>query len=133
MPYDTKYNGSYNEIDNLISLLAKLPGFGNRSARRAVLHMINKRETVMEPISRMLTEVNKKVHQCKNCGNIATTEVCVICSDEMRDSTKLCVVSDVADLWAMERTNSFRGKFFVLGGLLSALDGISPDVLKIPF
>ena len=133
MPYDTKYNGSYNEIDNLISLLAKLPGFGNRSARRAVLHMINKRETVMEPISRMLTEVNKKVHQCKNCGNIATTEVCVICSDEMRDSTKLCVVSDVADLWAMERTNSFRGKFFVLGGLLSALDGINPDVLKIPF
>lgn len=133
MPYDTKYNGSYNEIDNLISLLAKLPGFGKRSARRAVLHMINKRETVMEPISRVLTEVNKKVHQCKNCGNIATTEVCVICSDEMRDSTKLCVVSDVADLWAMERTNSFRGKFFVLGGLLSALDGINPDVLKIPF
>ena len=133
MLYDTKHNGSYNEIDNLISLLAKLPGFGKRSARRAVLHMINKRETVMEPISRVLTEVNKKVHQCKNCGNIATTEVCVICSDEMRDSTKLCVVSDVADLWAMERTNSFRGKFFVLGGLLSALDGISPDVLKIPF
>lgn len=133
MPYDFKSNNSYGEIDSLILLLAKLPGFGKRSARRAVLHMINKRETVMEPISRMLTEVNNKVHQCTNCGNIATTERCMICLDETRDRTKLCIVSDVADLWAMERANTYKGRFYVLGGLLSALDGIDPEALKIPF
>ena len=132
MPYDTKNNGSQNEIDKLISLLAKLPGFGKRSARRAVLHMINKRETLMKPISNMLIEVSNKVNQCNLCGNITTINNCLICLDDKRDRTKLCVVSDVSDLWAMERANIFKGRFFVLGGLLSALDGIGPETLKIP-
>ena len=133
MPENQKNNGPYNEIDKLISLLAKLPGFGKRSARRAVLHMIDKRETLMEPISNMLIEVNKKVNQCNLCGNITTMNNCLICLDEKRDKTKLCVVSNVSDLWAVERANIFNGRFYVLGGLLSALDGIGPEALKIPF
>ena len=133
MPENQKNNGPYNEIDKLISLLAKLPGFGKRSARRAVLHMIDKRETLMEPISNMLIEVNKKVNQCNLCGNITTMNNCLICLDEKRDKTKLCVVSNVSDLWAVERANIFNGRFYVLGGLLSALDGIGPETLKIPF
>ena len=133
MPVNKKNNGSYNEIDKLISLLAKLPGFGKRSARRAVLHMIDKRETLMEPISNMLFEVSKKVNQCDLCGNITTINNCLICLDEKRDKTKLCVVSNVSDLWAVERANIFNGRFYVLGGLLSALDGIGPETLKIPF
>ena len=133
MPENQKNNGPYNEIDKLISLLAKLPGFGKRSARRAVLHMIDKRETLMEPISNMLFEVSKKVNQCDLCGNITTINNCLICLDEKRDKTKLCVVSNVSDLWAVERANIFNGRFYVLGGLLSALDGIGPETLKIPF
>ncbi|PQM59090.1 MAG: recombination protein RecR [Rhodobacteraceae bacterium] len=128
-----KKNDSQNEIDILISLLAKLPGLGRRSARRAVLHMISRREVLMAPISNMLMEVYNTVHQCDICGNITTTSNCLICLDEKRDKTKLCVVSDVSDLWAMERANIFKGRFYVLGGLLSALDGIGPETLKIPF
>jgi len=128
-----KKNDSQNEIDILISLLAKLPGLGRRSARRAVLHMISRREVLMAPISNMLMEVYNTVHQCDICGNITTTSNCLICLDENRDKTKLCVVSDVSDLWAMERANIFKGRFYVLGGLLSALDGIGPETLKIPF
>ena len=127
-----KNDSSLNEIDSLISLLAKLPGFGRRSARRAVLHMVNKRETLMKPISRTLSEVYDKVHRCENCGNITVANACKICLDDKRDNTKLCIVSDVSDLWAMERVNTFKGRFYVLGGLLSALDGISPETLKIP-
>ena len=133
MPYDTKNGNSLNEIDSLIVLLAKLPGFGRRSARRAVLHMVSKRETLMAPISQRLNDVYNKVHQCEICGNITTSINCLICLDENRDKTKLCVVSDVSDLWAMERVNIFKGRFYVLGGLLSALDGIGPETLKIPF
>ena len=128
-----KKNDSQNEIDILISLLAKLPGLGRRSARRAVLHMISRREVLMAPISNMLMVVYNTVHQCDICGNITTTSNCLICLDEKRDKTKLCVVSDVSDLWAMERANIFKGRFYVLGGLLSALDGIGPETLKIPF
>ena len=128
-----KSNASQDEIDRLIALLAKLPGFGRRSARRAVLHMVSKREALMEPISHMLNEVCNKVHQCDTCGNITTSNNCLICLDSKRDKTKICVVSDVSDLWAMERANIFNGRFHVLGGLLSALDGIGPDTLKIPF
>ena len=87
----------------------------------------------MAPISNMLMEVYNTVHQCDICGNITTTSNCLICLDEKRDKTKLCVVSDVSDLWAMERANIFKGRFYVLGGLLSALDGIGPETLKIPF
>ena len=98
MPYDTKNGNSLNEIDSLIVLLAKLPGFGRRSARRAVLHMVSKRETLMAPISQRLNEVYNKVHQCEICGNITTSINCLICLDENRDKTKLCVVSDVCCL-----------------------------------
>ena len=128
-----KNNYPQSEIDILISLLAKLPGFGRRSARRAVLHMIKKRESVMEPISVMLARVHDKVHHCSSCGNITTHSNCLICLDKQRDRTKLCIVSDVSDLWAMERAKIFKGRFYVLGGLLSALDGVGPETLKIPF
>lgn len=124
-------NGN-NEIESLIALLAKLPGFGKRSARRAVLHMINKRESLMQPITKQISEVYNKVSKCEKCGNITTYTSCFVCSDENRDKTKICVVSDVSDLWAMERANTFKGRFYVLGGLLSALDGIGPESLKIP-
>ena len=133
MVYEPGNNRSTNEIDNLISLLARLPGFGRRSARRAVLHMLNKREILMEPISHLLADVCKKVHTCNNCGNITILNDCFICSDEKRDRTKLCIVSDVSDLWAMERVSIFKGRFYVLGGLLSALDGVGPETLRIPF
>ena len=126
-------SSSQDEIAKLIALLAKLPGFGRRSARRAVLHMVSKRETLLEPISQMLNEVYNKVHQCEICGNITTKNNCLICLDVKRDKTKICVVSEVSDLWAMERVGIFNGKFHVLGGLLSALDGVGPDTLKIPF
>lgn len=127
-----KNNNGNNEIESLIGLLAKLPGFGKRSARRAVLHLVNKRESLMQPITHLLTEVYSKVRKCEKCGNITTDQTCFVCSDEKRDKTKICVVSDVSDLWAMERANTFKGRFYVLGGLLSALDGIGPDTLKIP-
>jgi recombination protein RecR len=127
-----KNNNGNNEIESLIGLLSKLPGFGKRSARRAVLHLVNKRESLMQPITHLLTEVYSKVRKCEECGNITTDQTCFICSDEKRDKTKICVVSDVSDLWAMERANTFKGRFYVLGGLLSALDGIGPDTLKIP-
>lgn len=133
MFYDHKNKSSRNEIDSLILLLAKLPGFGQRSARRAVLHMVNKRDSLMKPIGHLLTEVYNKVHKCELCGNITTNKSCAICADEKRDKTKICVVSDVSDLWAMERANTFKGRFYVLGGLLSALDGVDPESLKIPF
>lgn len=127
-----KNNNGNNEIESLITVLAKLPGFGKRSARRALLHMVNKRELLMQPITHLLTEVYNKVQKCDQCGNITTDSSCFICSDEKRDKSKICVVSDVSDLWAMERANTFRGRFYVLGGLLSALDGIGPETLKIP-
>ena len=133
MRQENENKSSRNEIDNLISLLAKLPGFGKRSARRAVLHMVTKRESLMQPIAHLMSEVYRRVNSCTDCGNITTDTKCIICSDPRRDSTKLCVVSDVSDLWAMERAQTFKGKFYVLGGLLSALDGVDPDSLKIPY
>jgi recombination protein RecR len=133
MPNKMKNSNSENEIDSLIALLAKLPGFGKRSARRAVLHLVNKRESLMRPISQSISNVYKKARKCDECGNITTDLKCLICNDINRDKTKLCVVSDVSDLWAMERANTFKGRFYVLGGLLSALDGIDPDFLRIPF
>lgn len=133
MRQENENKSSRNEIDNLISLLAKLPGFGKRSARRAVLHMVTKRESLMQPIAHLMSEVYRRVNSCTDCGNITTDTKCIICSDPRRDSTKLCVVSDVSDLWAMERAKIFKGRFYVLGGLLSALDGVGPETLKIPF
>jgi len=112
--------------------MARLPGLGPRSARRAVLQMVKKRGALLDPLSRALTEVAATARECLTCGNISTSEVCDICTDPKRDEALICVVEDVADLWAMERTASFRGRYHVLGGVLSALDAVGPDELRIP-
>lgn len=119
------------EIDALVSLLAKLPGLGPRSARRAVLHLIKKREMLMNPLAKAINNVAEKVLVCKNCGNLDTQSPCAICTDPKRDQTTLCVVEDVADLWALDRAQSYSGLYHVLGGVLSALDGVRPDDLNI--
>ncbi|QIE55436.1 recombination protein RecR [Pikeienuella piscinae] len=120
------------EISRLIELMAKLPGLGPRSARRAVLQMVKKRELMLLPLSRALAEVAERARVCVDCGNIDTTDICAICRDPRRDVATLCVVEDVADLWAMERAAVFRGRYHVLGGVLSALDGVTPEALRIP-
>jgi recombination protein RecR len=119
------------EIERLIQLLSRLPGFGPRSARRAVLHLIKRRETVMQPLVQALSDAADAILICSNCGNLDTVEPCAVCRDEDRDRGVVCVVEDVADLWALERTRSFRGQYHVLGGRLSALDGIGPEDLNI--
>lgn len=121
-----------SEINRLIDLMAKLPGFGPRSARRAALQMIKKRELVLIPLARAMADVAEKARVCLECGNVDTTDICAVCADPKRDQTVLCVVEDVADLWAMERAVVFRGRYHVLGGVLSALDGVGPDDLRIP-
>ena len=119
------------EIERLIQLLSRLPGFGPRSARRAVLHLIKRRETVMQPLVQALSDAADAILVCRNCGNLDTVEPCTVCRDEDRDRCVVCVVEDVADLWALERTRSFKGQYHVLGGRLSALDGIGPEDLNI--
>lgn len=121
-----------SEIERLIDLMAKLPGLGPRSARRAALQLVKKRELMLIPLARAMAEVAEKARVCLECGNVDTTDICAVCSDPKRDQTVLCVVEDVADLWAMERAVVFRGRYHVLGGVLSALDGIGPDDLRIP-
>ena len=120
------------EIERLIDVMAKLPGLGPRSARRAVLQMVKKRDLMLIPLARAAAEVAEKAMVCIECGNIDTAQICGVCRDPRRDASSLCVVEDVADLWAMERTSAFKGRYHVLSGLLSALDGIGPDDLKIP-
>ncbi|HTZ37581.1 MAG TPA: recombination mediator RecR [Stellaceae bacterium] len=120
-----------SELDTLIGLLAKLPGLGPRSARRAALYMVKRREAVMEPLATALREAAAAIRPCPVCGNLDTTEPCAICRDERRDAKLICVVEDIADLWALERTAAFRGRYHVLGGTLSALDGIGPEDLAI--
>ena len=112
--------------------MAKLPGLGPRSARRAVLHMIKKRALLMTPLADLMSEVAATARECLSCGNIGTTEICAICSSEKRANGQICVVEDVADLWAMERGQVFSGRYHVLGGTLSALDAVGPDDLRIP-
>ena len=119
-------------VDRLIALMARLPGLGPRSARRAVLAMIRKRALLLDPLSQALAEVAATVRECARCGNIATGELCAICTDPRRASGEICVVESVADLWAMERSGAFRGRYHVLGGVLSALDGVGPEALRIP-
>lgn len=119
------------EIERLIRLLAKLPGLGPRSARRAALHMIQKRATVMEPLAEALEAVVRTVSICGTCGNIDTVDPCAICTDPRRDPSAICVVESVGDLWALERAEAFRGRYHVLGGVLSALDGVTPEDLNI--
>ncbi|WP_337998202.1 recombination mediator RecR [Oleispirillum naphthae] len=120
------------EIERLVALLAKLPGLGPRSARRAVLHILRKREVLGDPLLRSLDEVLTAVRPCSVCGNYDTSDPCEICADPRRDDAVLCVVPDVADIWALERTAAFRGRYHVLGGLLSPLDGIGPEELDFP-
>jgi len=119
-------------IDRLIQYLAKLPGLGPRSARRVVLHLIKRRESLLHPLIRVLTDVSEDIRVCGQCGNIDTIDPCTICSGPKRDHSVICVVEDVADLWALERTAAYRGLYHVLGGTLSALDGVGPDDLKMP-
>ncbi len=120
------------EIERLIQALAKLPGLGPRSARRATLALIKRRETLLEPLLRGLGEVRDSIGVCGVCGNIDSHDPCGLCTDPRRDPSMICVVEDVADLWALERTASYKGVFHVLGGTLSALDGVGPEDLKVP-
>lgn len=120
------------EIDRLIQLLAKLPGLGPRSARRAVLYMLKRRDGFMLPLGEAIGAVASAILPCGICGNLDTTDPCPICADPKRDGGLVCVIEDVADLWAIERTASYGGKYHVLGGILSALDGVRPEDLNIP-
>ena len=119
------------QIEALTQALARLPGLGPRSARRAVLHLLKKRETALGPLLDALNAVDETLATCRNCGNIDTTNPCAICADPRRDARALCVVEEVADLWALDRSRLFPGRFHVLGGRLSALEGIRPEDLTI--
>ena len=120
-----------SEIDRLIELLARLPGLGPRSARRAVLHLIKKREALLLPLATALAAAAEKIRSCSLCGNLDTEDPCAICRDERRDPAIICVVEEVADLWAIERSGAFGGRYHVLGGTLSALDGRGPEQLRV--
>ena len=119
------------DIEALVQQLARLPGLGPRSARRAVLHLIKRRETAMAPLLGALNRVNDTLVTCSTCGNVDTIDPCGICADPRRDPRALCVVEEVADLWALDRSRLFPGKYHVLGGKLSALDGVTPNDLAI--
>ena len=119
-------------IEALTQMLARLPGFGPRSARRAVLHMIKRRDQLMGPLADAMRDVARTARECAACGNVTTGDVCAICENPRRANGEICVVEDVADLWAMERAGVFRGRYHVLGGTLSALDGIGPEELRLP-
>lgn len=119
------------EIDQLIKLLSRLPGLGPRSARRAVLQLIRKRESLLLPLTDALAVARDKIVTCGQCGSIDTQSPCAICTDPRRDVSVLCVVEDVADLWALERAQAIKGHYHVLGGILSALDGVGPEDLNL--
>ena len=123
---------STKDIEALIDMMAKLPGLGPRSARRAVLHLIRKRSLQLTPLADLMQTVAATARECLNCGNIGTSDICDICQSEKRANGELCVVEDVADLWAMERAGVFKGRYHVLGGTLSALDAVGPEELRIP-
>ena len=120
-----------SELETLIQLLAKLPGLGPRSARRAALQLVKRRESLMAPLAAALAKAAEAIRPCPVCGNLDTVEPCAICRDPERDANTICVVEDLADLWALERTGAFRGRYHVLGGTLSALDGVGPEDLAI--
>ena len=119
------------QLDTLIRRLARLPGLGPRSAQRAVLHLLQNRETLMLPLADDLDQVARAVRNCANCGNLDTGDTCRLCRDPQRDRQVICVVEDVGDLWAMERAAAFRGLYHILGGTLSAIDGRGPAELNI--
>ena len=122
-----------NPLDQLIRRLARLPGFGTRSARRAVLHLMKNRDSLMMPLANDMAEVARHVRACAECGNFDTDDTCRICRNPDRDQTRICVVEDVADLWAMERAGVFSGRYHVLGGVMSAIDGVGPEQLRIGY
>ncbi len=119
------------EIERLIQLLSKLPGLGPRSARRAVLQLIKKKETLLSPLAAAMAEAAEKACICSVCGNVDTHDPCTICRDPRRDPSILCIVEEVGDLWALERAGVHKGRYHVLGGVLSALDGVGPNDLNI--
>ena len=119
------------QIEALSQALARLPGLGPRSARRAVLHLMKRRESALEPLLAALQDVAARLSSCSACGNLDTSDPCAICADQRRDDRLLCVVEEVADLWALDRSRLFPGRFHVLGGRLSALDGVRPEDLSI--
>jgi recombination protein RecR len=119
------------EIERLIGLLSKLPGLGPRSARRAALALLKRRDQLLEPLADALTEAAQRVKTCSVCGSLDTQDPCAICASPERDATLICVVEEVGALWAMERAGAFRGRYHVLGGLLSALDGVGPEALRV--
>ena len=119
------------EIERLIQLLARMPGLGPRSARRAALQLIKKRDTLLGPLADAMRVAAESIVVCSTCGNVDTRDPCTVCSDPTRDRSVICVVEDAGDLWALERTRAFRGTYHVLGGLLSALQGVGPDDLNI--
>ncbi len=120
------------EVERLIELLAKRPGLGPRSARRAALHLLKRRDALLAPLVAALGTAAERVRSCSVCGNLDTAERCAVCRDERREGAVICVVEEVADLWALERTGVFHGRYHVLGGALSALDGVGPEDLNIP-
>ena len=122
---------SVNPIEHLIQLLSRVPGLGPRSARRASLQLLKKKESLMIPLGNALLETANNIKNCHICGNIDTNSPCHLCTNPKRDGSVICVVEQVSDLWALNRTASFQGKFHVLGGVLSAIDGVSPDQLNV--
>jgi recombination protein RecR len=120
-----------SDLDELIQMLAKLPGLGPRSARRAALHLFRRRESLLVPLAKVLADASLSVRNCSRCGNLDGIDPCHICADSGRDGTRLCVVEEIADLWAVERSGAFAGRYHVLGGTLSALDGVGPVELRI--
>jgi recombination protein RecR len=119
------------EIERLIALLGKLPGLGPRSARRAALALLKRREQLLEPLTDAMIDARARVRTCTTCGSLDTSDPCAICADTARDGGLLCVVEEVGSVWALERASAFRGRYHVLGGLLSALDGMGPDKLRV--
>jgi recombination protein RecR len=119
------------EIERLIQLLARLPGLGPRSARRAALHLVKHREKLMQPLSHSLADVLEKVSECSVCGNVDVVNPCTLCADPRRDRSLICVVEEVGDLWALERAGAVQGMYHVLGGTLSAIEGVRPEDLRI--
>jgi len=124
-------NKSPDAIENLIKRLAKLPGMGARSARRVALHLLSDKDMAMAPLEQALAYAREKVDPCELCGNLDTSNPCAICTHPHKDASKICIIQSVGDIWAMERTAFYNGHYHVLGGVLSALDGVTPDKLRI--
>ena len=120
-----------DEIQRLIQLLSRLPGLGPRSGRRAALHLLQKKESHMAPLIESITKAYQTIQTCQSCFNLDSQSICYLCRDPKRDQHTLCIVESVSDLWAMERSNTYRGQYFVLGGNLSAMQGIGPDQLNL--